>query len=84
MIKSRRMGCAEHVAHMGEKKNAYRVLMGKPEGKRPLGRPRHWWHSNIKMDLTEIGWSGMNWIDLARDRDQWRALVNMVMNLQVP
>jgi hypothetical protein len=66
---------------MGEKRNAYRILVGKPEGKRTLGRPRHRWVDNIKIDLGEIGW---DWIDLAQDRDQWRALVNAVMNLQVP
>jgi hypothetical protein len=58
--------------------------VGKPEGKRPLERPRHRWVDYIKMDLREIGWDSMDWIDLAQDRDQWRALVNMVMNLQVP
>jgi hypothetical protein len=68
---------------MGEK-NAYRILVGKPEGKRPLGRPRHRWSDNIKMVLREIGWAGINWIVLAQDRDQWRALVNTVMNLRVP
>jgi hypothetical protein len=67
-----------------EKRNTYRILVGKPEGKRPLGRPRHRWLNNIKMDLREIGWGGMDWIDLAQDRDQWRALVNTVTNLQVP
>jgi hypothetical protein len=84
MIKSRRMRWAGYVARMGEKRNAYRILVGKPEGKRPLGRPRGKWVDNIKMDLREIGWSGMDWIDLAEDRDHWRALVNTVMNLQVP
>jgi hypothetical protein len=84
MIKSRRMRWTGHVARMGEKRNAYRILVGKPEGKRPLGRPRRRWVDNIKMDLREIGWDGMNWIDLAQDRDQWRALVNTVMNLRVP
>jgi hypothetical protein len=68
---------------MGEKRNAYRILVGKPEGKRRLGRPRHRW-KKIKMDLREIGWGGMDWIDLAQDRDHWRALVNMAMNLRVP
>jgi hypothetical protein len=68
----------------GKKRNAYRMLVGKPEEKRPLGRPRRRWEDNIKMDLTEIGWGGMDWIHLAQDRDQWRALVNMVMNLRVP
>jgi hypothetical protein len=84
MIKSRRMRWAGHVARMGEKRNAYRILVGKPEGKRPLGRPRCRWVDNIKMDLREIGWDGMDWIDLAQDRDQWRVLVNTVMNLRVP
>jgi hypothetical protein len=69
---------------MGEKRNAYRILVGKPEGNRPLGRPRRRWECNIKMDLTEIGWGGMDWIDLAQDRGQWRVLVNTVMNLRVP
>jgi hypothetical protein len=68
----------------GEKMNAYRILVGKPEGKRALGRPRRRWVGNIKMDLREIGWDGMDWIDLAQNRDQWRALVNTVMNLRVP
>jgi hypothetical protein len=84
MIKSRRMRCAEHVARMGERKNAYRMSVGNPEGKRPLGRPRRRWVDNIKMDLRETGWAGLNWIDLAQDRDQWRTLVNAVMNLRVP
>jgi hypothetical protein len=69
---------------MGQKRNVYMILVGKPEGKRPLGRPRHRWVDDIEMDLTEIGWDGMDWIDLAQDRDQWRALVNTVMNLWVP
>jgi hypothetical protein len=69
---------------MGAKKNTYRILVGKPKGKRPLGRPRHTWVNNIKMDLRKIQWGGMDWIDLAQARDQWRALVNMVMNLWVP
>jgi hypothetical protein len=68
----------------GEKRKAYRILVGKQEGKRPLGRPRRRCVDNIKMDLTEIGWDGMGWIYMAQDRDQWRALVNMVMNLRVP
>jgi hypothetical protein len=84
MIKSRRMKWAEHVAQLGEKGNAYRILVGKPEGKRPLGRPRSRWMANIKMDLREIGWGGVDWIDLAHDRDQWRALVNTAMNPRVP
>jgi hypothetical protein len=69
---------------MGEKRNAYRILMGKPEGKRPLGRPRRRREDSIRMNLREIGWGGMDWIDLAQDRDQWWALVNTVMNLRVP
>jgi hypothetical protein len=69
---------------MGERRSAYRILVGNPEGKRPLGRPRYKCEGNIRMDLREIGWGGMDWIDLAHGRDQWRALVNMVMNLQVP
>jgi hypothetical protein len=81
---SRRMRWAGHVARMGEKRNAYRILVGKPEGQRPLGRPRRTWVDNIKIDLREIGWDGMDWIDLAQDRDKWRALVNTVMNLRVP
>jgi hypothetical protein len=68
---------------MGAKRNAYRILVGKPEGKRPLGRPRRRWVDNIKTNLREIGWDGMDWIDLAQDRDWWRALVNTVMNLRV-
>jgi hypothetical protein len=79
MIKSRRMRLAGHVARMGEKRNAYRILVGKP-----LGRPRRRWVDNIRMDLGELGWDGMDWIKLAQDRDQWRALVNTVMNLRVP
>jgi hypothetical protein len=69
---------------MGEKRNAYRLLVGKPEGKRPLGRPRRRWVDNIEMDLFEMGWGGVDWIGLAQDRDKWRALVNVVMNLRVP
>jgi hypothetical protein len=68
----------------GAKGNMYRLLVGKPEGKRPLGRPRCRWVDNIKMDLRDIGWGGVNWIDLAQDRDKWIALVNAVMNLRVP
>jgi hypothetical protein len=82
MIKSRRVRWAGHVARIGEKRNAYRILVRKPDGKRPLGRPRRRWVGNIKMDLTEIVWGGMDWIYVAQDRDQWRALVNTVMNLR--
>jgi hypothetical protein len=67
----------------GENRNAYRILVGKQEGKRQLGRPRRMWNENIKMDLRELVWRCMDWIDLAEDRDQWRALVNMVMNLRL-
>jgi hypothetical protein len=84
MIKSRRMRWTGHVARMGEKRNAYKILVGKPEGKRLLGRPTRRGVDNIKMDLREIRWDGMDWINLAQDRDQWRALVNTVMNLRVP
>jgi hypothetical protein len=69
---------------MGEGRGVYRVLVGKPEGKRPLGRPRRRWEDNIKADLHEVGCRGMDWIELAQDRDRWRALVNAIMNLQVP
>jgi hypothetical protein len=68
----------------GERRGVYRVLMGKPEGKRPLGRPRHRWGDNIKICLQEVGWGGMDWISLAQDRDRWQALLNVVMDLQVP
>ena len=74
----------EHVARMEEKLGAYRVLVRKPEGKRPLGRPRHRWEDNIKMDLQDVGYGGVDWIELARDRDRWRAFVNAVMNLRFP
>jgi hypothetical protein len=84
IIKSWKMRCAEHVARMGEKRNYYRLLIGKPEGKRPLVRPGRRWVYNIKMDLAEMGWDGVYWIDLAQERDKRRALVNAVMNLQVP
>jgi hypothetical protein len=84
VIKSRRMRWARHVARMGEGKGVYRVLVGRPEGKRPLGRPRHRWEDNIKMDFRETGIDGVNWIWLAQDRVQWQAFVNMVINLQVP
>jgi hypothetical protein len=84
VIKSRRMRCAGHVARMGEGRGVYRILVGRPEGKRPLGRPRRRWEDNIKMDLGEIGIDGANWIQLAQDKVQWRAFVNTVMDLRVP
>jgi hypothetical protein len=84
MMKSRRVRWAGHVARMGAKRNAYRILVGNPERKRPLGRPRRRWVDNIKTDLREIGWNGMDWIDLAQDMDHWRALVKAVMNFRVP
>jgi hypothetical protein len=84
IIKSRRMGWSGHVARIREKSNADRILVEKPEGKRLLGRPRHRWVDNIKMDLTEIGWDGVYWIDLDQDKGQWRALVKTAINLRVP
>jgi hypothetical protein len=84
VIKSRRMRRAEHVACMGERRGVYKALVGKHEGKRQLGRARSRWEDNIKMDLQEVGWWGMDWNKLARDRDRWRALVNAVMNLRFP
>jgi len=84
VMKSRRMGWAGHVARMGERKGVYRVLVGKIEGKRPLGRPRRRWEDNIKIELQKVGCGRMDWIDLVRDRDRWRALVKAVMNLRVP
>jgi hypothetical protein len=83
-IKARRLRWAGDVARMGEGRGVYRVLVGKPEGKRPLGRPRRRWEDNIKLDLREIGFDGANWIRLAQDRFQWRAFVNKIMNLRVP
>jgi len=84
VIKSRRMRGVGHVARMGERRGVYRVLVGKTEGKRLLGRPRHRWEDHIKMNIQELGCRGMEWIELAQDRDSWRALVNAVMNLRVP
>ncbi|KAJ4443700.1 hypothetical protein ANN_05375 [Periplaneta americana] len=83
-IKSRRLRWVGHVARMGESRNAYRVLVGRPEGKRPLGMPRRRWEDNIKIDLREVGYDGRDWINLAQDRDQWRAYVRAAMNLRVP
>jgi len=84
VIKSRRMRRAGHVARMGEERGLYRVFVGKPEGKRPLGRPRLRWVDNIRMDFQEVGCGYMDWIGLAQDRDRWRTHVSAVMNLRVP
>ena len=75
---------AVHVARRGDRRGVFRVLVGKPEGKRPLGRPRRRWNDNIKIDLQEEGCEGIDWIELALDRGSWRAIVNTVMNLRVP
>jgi len=84
VVKSRRMRWAGHVARMGQGRGVHRVLVGKPEGKRPLGRPRRTWEDNIKMDLQEMGGDCEDWLKLAEDRDRWRALVSTVMHLRVP
>jgi hypothetical protein len=84
VIKARRMRWAGYVAPMGEVRGAYNILVGRPEGRRPLGRPRRRWEDNIKMDLREIEFGDLDWIHWAQDRDRWRALVNTVMNLRVP
>jgi hypothetical protein len=84
IIKSRRMRWAGHVVRMGERRNAYRLLVGKTEGKRSLGRPRRNWVDNIRMDLGEVRWGDVDWIGLAKDRNRWRALVNSILNLRVP
>jgi hypothetical protein len=82
-IKSRKMRWAVHVARTAEESKVYKVLVGKPEGKRPLGKPRRRWENGIRMDLKEIGWGSVEWIHLAQDRDRWRVVVNTAMNLQV-
>jgi hypothetical protein len=84
MIKSRKMTWTNHVARIGQKKNAYRFFVRKPEGKRPLGKSRRKWEDNIKMDLREIIWDDIEWIDLAQDRVPWRVRMGTAMNLQVP
>jgi hypothetical protein len=84
VIKSRKMRCARHVARRGDGRGVYRVLVGKSEGRRPLGRPRRRWKDNFKMDLQRVGCGGVDWIELTQDRDRRRPLVNAVMNLGVP
>jgi hypothetical protein len=84
IIKSRGMRWAGHITRMGEKRNAYILLVGNPEGKRPLGRPRRMWVDNIRMDLGVVRWGDVDWIALAKDRNRWRAVVNSVLNLRVP
>jgi hypothetical protein len=84
VVKSRRMRWAGHVARKGEKRGVHRVLVGKPEGKRPLGRPRRRWEDNIKMDFQDVGGGCGAWLELAQDRDRWQALVSTVKNLRVP
>jgi hypothetical protein len=84
VIKARRMRWARHVARMGEDRSAYNILVGWPEGRRPLGRLKRRWEDNIKMDLGEIGFRDVDWIHLAQDRGRWRALANVVMSLRVP
>jgi len=84
VVKSRRIRWAGHVARMGQGRGMHRVLLGKPEGKRPLGRPRRRWEDNIKMELQEVGRGWGDWMELVQDRDRWRALVSTVMNFWVP
>jgi hypothetical protein len=84
IIRSRRMRWLGHVARMGEKRNVYRLLVERPEGKRPLGRPRCRWLNGINVDLVQLAWGVVDWIGLAQDRDEWLAPVNAVMNLRVP
>jgi hypothetical protein len=84
IIKARRMRQAGHVVRMEEKRNAYRLLVGKSEGRRSLGRPKRRWLDNIRLDLFEVGWSNVDWIGVAQDRDRWKDLVNSVLNLRVP
>jgi hypothetical protein len=84
IMKSRSIRWAGHVARMVERRSAYRLLVGKPEGKRPLGRPRHRWMDNIRMEFVVVEWGDVDWIGLARDRDRWGALVNSILNLRIP
>jgi hypothetical protein len=84
VVKSRRMRWARHLARMGEERVVHRVLVGRPEGKRPLGRPRRRWEDNIKMDVQEVGGGRGDWMELAQDRDGWRALLSTLKNLRVP
>ena len=84
VVKSRRMRWAGHVARTGEDRGVHRVLVGKPEGRRPLGRPRRRWQDNIKMDLQEVGGGREDWMELVQDRDRWRALVGTVRDIRVP
>jgi hypothetical protein len=84
IIKSRSMRWAGHVERIGAKRNAYRLLVGKPEGRRPLGRPRRRWVDNIRIALGEVGWGDVDWIGLAQDRNRWSALVNSVLKLRTP
>ena len=84
VIKSRRMRWAEHLARMGEDRGVYRVLVGKPQGRRPMGRPRRRWEDNIRMHLRQVGCGCVDWMELAQDRNRWRALLSAVMNPRVP
>jgi hypothetical protein len=84
IIKSRKIKWVGYVARMGEKRNAYRLLVRKPEGKRPIRKPIRRWVDNIRIDLGKVGWGDVDWIGLAKDRDKWRALVNSVFNFRVP
>ena len=84
VIKSRRMRWAGHVTRVGEEREVYRYLVGKPEGKRPLGRPRRRWVDNVRMNLQEVGCGYMDWMGLVQDRESWRKLVSAVMNVRVP
>jgi hypothetical protein len=83
-MKSRRMRWVGHIARVGKLRNAYKIFVGKYEGKRSLGKPRRIWEDNIRMGLKEIGWEDVDWMHVAEDRDRWRAVVNTVMNLRVP